>query len=388
MLKQNVYSACFYCVLWIGMNFSLLNAQNSLNKTKIIHGKTMNAITQKPVSFVNLGIEGTTIGTASDNNGEFTLSIPETYYKQFALFYSAIGYESGHLSMDGLSLDTINIFVLEPTQYKLNELDVNAKSKVAVGIIKDAVAQIPNNYPSFSFSHPFLFKAEKDYNDKSDVVSTKGIIYDSIGYQPKNFHAAYASRSYIFIEHAETELKKFAFNKGITAMDALLDFDIVGSKGNVLSVEQLNKYKVTLVGTTTYQQDSVYVIAYKNLSPSVTSTGDYYVSSYEGEIFISKSTNAILKNTTQVKSSKMSLYGRSMAIPDGMYPFGNDISYEFSTTYNYSNELYQLGTISLELAYINNAGDSVKSRSQLIVEGFKKDAKKEVPLRDLLKSGK
>lgn len=388
MLKQNVFSACFYCVMWIGFNFSSLIAQNSINKTKIIQGKTIHAITQEPIGFVNLGIEGTTIGTASDNNGEYTLTIPETYFNEFDLYFSAIGFESGQISLNQLSSDSMNIFTLEPTQYKLNELDVNAKSKIAVGIIKDAVAQIPINYPSFPFSYPFIFKAEKEYSQKSESVASNGIMYDSIGYRPKNFHASYTSRSFVFKEPEEVELKRFAFNKGITTMDALLDFDIVGSKGNVLSVDQLNKYKLTLVGTTTYQQDSVFVIAYKNLSPSVTSTGDYYVTSYEGEIYISKSSKAILKNTTQVKSSKVSLYGRGMAIPDGMYPIGKDVFYEFSTTYNFANELYQLGTISMELNYINNASDSVKSKSQLIIEGLTKNASQEVPLRDILKSGK
>lgn len=388
MLKQNLFTTCIYFILLVGCNFSFLKAQNSINSNKIIKGKTIHAITQEPIGFVNLGVGGTTIGTASDSKGEFSLSIPQTQYNQFDLFYSAIGYKSGQIALKLISTDSVHIFELEPTQYKLNELDVNAKSKVAVGIIKDAVAQIPVNYPSFPFSYAFLYKAEKEYNEKSAAVSSKGIMYDSLGYVAKNFQTTYASRSYIFTEPTETETTKFAFNKGITAMDALLEFDIVGSKGNVLSIDQLSKYKLTLMGLTTYQQDSVYVIAYKNLSPSVTSTGDYYVTSYEGEIYISKSTKAILKNTTQVKSSQVSLYGRGLAIPEGMYPIGKEVIYEFSTTYNYVNNLYQLGTISLEITYLNSSKDKVVSKSQLIIEGLNKESAKEIPLRDVLKSGK
>lgn len=388
MLKQNLIRSCFcfFLCFWVG-NMAT-NGQNSLNNDKILKGKTIQQSTGEAISFVNIGVKGTTIGTASDSKGEFTLKIPANYIHNFVLFYSAIGYESGEIPLNSVAFDSIKVVKLFPTQYKLNELDVNAQSKIAFGIIKDAVAKIPTNYPSFPYSYAFLYKAEKTYNGKLEKVAAQGTLYDSLGYKPKDFFAAYASRSYTFEEPAEIEKNKFAFNKGITGMDDFLNFDIVGSTGNVLGVDQLEKFKLTLTGTTTYQQDSVYVISYKNLEPSVTSTGDYYVTSYEGEIYVSKTSKAILKNTTQVKSRQVALYGRGFAIPEGKFPMGTDVNYEFSTTYNLSNGYYQLGTISLKASYLNSSNSTVNFDSQLIIEGFKRATATTVPIRDLLKSGR
>lgn len=388
MLKQNLSVTCFCFFLCLFAGISGVNSQNSVNNLNIFKGKSISHLNGEPVSFVNMGIKGTTIGTATDKMGEFTLSVPANYMQEFVLFYSAIGYESGEIALNKLSKDSINIIVLKPTQYKLNELDVSAKSKVAMGIIKDAVSKIPKNYPSFPFMYPFTYKAEKTINQKLENAAAKGQLFDSLGYQSKNFFTAYASRSYVFNEPENIEKNRFAFIKGITGMDDFLNFDIVGSNGNILTVEHLDKYQLTLTGTTTYAQDSVYVISYKNLEPSVTSTGDYYVTSYEGEIFISKTSKAILKNTTQVKSEKVALFGRNFAIPEGQKPMGTDVQYNFSTTYNLSNGYYQLGTISMDVSYLNGSNSTVQFNAQLIIEGFERTASQNVPLRDVLKLGR
>ncbi len=388
MLKQNLSVTCFCFFLCFFAANTGLNSQNSLNNSPIFKGQSVNATTGEPLSFVNVGIKGTTIGTATDHKGVFSLHIPSSYLNNFVLFYSAIGYESGEILLSSLSADSVLTLRLTPTQYKLNELDVSAKSKVANGLIKAAVEKIPNNYPSFPFYYPFTYTAEKVVNEKLEKVSVKGQLMDSLGYRVKDFFTAYHSRSYVFMEPETIEKNKFAFIKGLTGMDDFLNFDIVGSHGNILSVNQLEKYQLTLTGTTTYEQDSVYVISYKNLEPSVTSTGDYYVSSYEGEIFISKTSKAILKNTTRVQSQKLALFGRNFAIPEGQKPMGTDVSYEFSTTYHLSNGYYQLGTLSVTAHYTQPNTAKVQFNAQLIVEGFERQTAQTLPLRDVLKSGR
>lgn len=46
----------------------------------------------RPIPYVNIGIHGTTVGTASYENGEFEIVIPELY-KEDSILFSAIGYK-------------------------------------------------------------------------------------------------------------------------------------------------------------------------------------------------------------------------------------------------------------------------------------------------------
>lgn len=366
---------------------TLLVAQkNSANQT-VLRGNIINEANNDPLSFVNVGILGTSLGTASDQEGNFILSTPDVKSESYEIFFSAIGYESLQIKLNALRFDSINTIRLTPTQYKLNEVDVNAKSRMLYGIIKDANSKIAKNYPQMPFIYGFDFKSTIETAESLKTIKGKGEIYDSLGYHRTSFADAFNARTYRFMESEEIEKNNYAFYKGITLMDELLNFDVVRSNGNVLDVVYIDKYNLNLLATTTYGNQSVYVIAYKNLDPKVTSTGDYYATSYEGEIYISKDSKAILKNITTVKSSMISPYGRSFVITDPTLALGTDCEYNFTTTYQQSNGQYVLSTISMAISYKDANKKVVKHSAELIIENFKKGTLNTVPNRDLLKSG-
>ncbi len=58
-----------------------------------INGKMIELIGKLQIAYVNVGIKGTNIGTASYKNGTFEITVPVTYKNQ-ALTFSAIGYET------------------------------------------------------------------------------------------------------------------------------------------------------------------------------------------------------------------------------------------------------------------------------------------------------
>ncbi len=382
MLKQ-FSTLVLFCMVMIATGAKAQNGNNEV----VLKGRTINADNKTSLGFVNLGVVGTSLGTASDMDGEFTLTVPKNVYSEFELFVSAIGFESKKIKLNTLNADSIVDIVLEPTRYSLTEVDVNAKSRVLYGIVKDAVSKIKTNYFVSPYTYKFIFKSQREANGVIKSVEAKGQMYDSIGYQRSNFETAYASRTYTFSEPKDVEEKQFAFYKGMTIMDELLNFDIVKSTGNVLDVNNIDNYSLTLVGTTTFQDDSVYVIAYKNLQPDITSTGDYYATKYEGELYISKTSRAIVKNVTHALASQVSAYGRSFVVPEGYQPIGNDVEYDFSTTYQPSHDKYVLSTISLNTSRKNN-GIKYIYHAELIVEDFRPAATKTVPVRDLLKAAR
>ncbi len=381
MLKQSatlLIASLFILTVFITTNTS---AQTST----VIHGKTINAKNNETLSFVNLGVTGTSLGTASDAEGLFSLTIPFNAYQQFDLFVSAIGFQSASFKLSDISPDSIFTIALEPTSYELNEVDINAQSRVLYGLLKEASKKVKQNYDQDPFVYKFAYKSNTVINTTSKKRQATGMLYDSLGYHRKNFETDFKSRTYEFNQGKAIENTEFAFFKGITLMDELLNFDIAKTSGNILDVDHIDQYSLTLLATTTFENDSVYVISYKNLEPNVTSTGDYYSTSYEGEIFISMSTKAILKNVTRGNSSKVSAYGRSFVVADGYTPLGTDLEYEATTIYQSHKDQYILKTISLNYGYKNASGKTEKYHGELTIEDFKPEVLKSTKPRDLLK---
>ena len=52
-------------------------AQQPGKLVKTIKGKVINAATNEPISYTNIGLESTFYGTASDDEGNFELKIPQ-----------------------------------------------------------------------------------------------------------------------------------------------------------------------------------------------------------------------------------------------------------------------------------------------------------------------
>ncbi|GAB4127979.1 MAG: hypothetical protein Fur0015_01700 [Ignavibacteriales bacterium] len=100
-----------------------------------MHGKIISAKTGEGLSFANVRLLGTTIGTAANINGEFELKLSSGNYKIIA---SYIGFKSDTINI-GLSSNIHLQIKLEPTELKLQEITVLPKENPANRIIRLAI---------------------------------------------------------------------------------------------------------------------------------------------------------------------------------------------------------------------------------------------------------
>jgi len=100
----------------------LLFTSTTFTQTWYIKGNIKDALTNKGLSYVNIGIADTTLGTITNSKGEFELSIP---HNRNEIIFSYIGYKTEvyQVENDDTSL-TINLI---PTNYLLQEVSVYAK---------------------------------------------------------------------------------------------------------------------------------------------------------------------------------------------------------------------------------------------------------------------
>ena len=95
--------------------------------SQVFEGKTLSFSDKKPISFVNIGVLGKSIGTVSDENGKFKLSLSGTTSSD-TLKISCIGYKSKFLIINSLLGDNPGEIFLEESKIDLPPLTVNPRN--------------------------------------------------------------------------------------------------------------------------------------------------------------------------------------------------------------------------------------------------------------------
>ena len=340
MIKKLIF-ALFFLTYVTGT----IQAQEEEQKTIRIIGQLTNAANQKAIPFANIGVKDTYIGAASNFDGYFELKIPRKHADK-NIQISAVGFSTYNSSIEECSaVDTLHI-QLTPVNYKIAEVEINAQSLVLIKMLKNAIDNIPENYLQTPFNYDIYYRAEKSENEKLERKREAAIrIYDDKGYVRENAYQVFKERSYRFLQVR----KNFATNSladGSTYLDELLEMDIVRSRGNILNKNHLNFYDLKLDRITEYENDSIWVIAYKSKKPILSNTSDYYATSYSGKIYIKLKDFSVIKNETHVVASNYSPQGRSFYVnPERQDWKPIKIEYDFSSTYKEHFGYYYLSYV-------------------------------------------
>ena len=102
-----------------------------------IKGRIIDAETNNPVEFANIGVVGVYAGTASDFNGNFNLEISKDFIGSDVII-SAVGYRSKEISIIEMQEYEGRVIKLFPHTYGIEQVEVTADSKRLYGILKTA----------------------------------------------------------------------------------------------------------------------------------------------------------------------------------------------------------------------------------------------------------
>ncbi len=314
-------------------------------KTIRIIGQLTNAVNQQAIPFANIGVKDTYIGAATNYDGYFELKVPGQYADK-TIQISAVGFTTYNSIIDACSqVDTLRI-QLNPVNYKIAEVEVTAQSLVLIKMLKNAIDRIPDNYLQTPFNYDIYYRAEKSENQNLERKREAAIrIYDNKGYVRENAYKVFKERSYRFLQ-VRKNFENNSLADGSTYLDELLEMDIVRSRGNILNKNHLNFYDLSLDRVTEYENDSIWVIAYKSKKPLLSNTGDYYATSYSGKIYIKLKDFSVIKNETHVVASNYSPQGRSFYVnPEKQEWKPVKIEYDFSSTYKEHFGYYYLSYV-------------------------------------------
>ncbi len=328
------------------LSFAIGSVVHAQNFTLI--GTVINAETGLAVEFANIGVEGTYLGTASDIDGNFEITLSQTLIEK-QISVSAVGYKTKTNSVASWKDKQGLIVQLQPMNYGISEVNVEAQSKVGYGIIRAASNLIVDNY----LTQPYSYKCylQKLTNDEEAKVQDEAIfiISDSKGYGERSFTEAFQNINYRIQEnnpHIQTRLLK----EGLITIDNLLSQDIVRNQGNILSVQAINEFEVKVIGREVLDNDSVWVISYTCKNPTLQNTGDPELIEYEGKIWIATNNYQVLKNSFTALRNGTFRQGNSFY---NVNKSTDRLTYTVETSYKPYKGKYVMNTIN----YTEKLGD-------------------------------
>ena len=110
-------------------------------QTAVLRGRVLDAETHQPIPNAQVGVAGNRLGTSTNDEGRFVLSIPPAYAHE-RLTVALLGYRSHEQALPPLPGPEL-LIELRLSPAALGEVQVTGSVE---GIVREAVARIPRNY--------------------------------------------------------------------------------------------------------------------------------------------------------------------------------------------------------------------------------------------------
>lgn len=294
-----------------------------------IEGTVVDSETGKPIPFASLVIVGTSSGTSSNLNGEYSLVVPDS----FAIKVTCVGYESFTIN----SLSETQLVKLKPVALQLPTAVVHNKAIDPTKIVRKAFASIAHNYDNQSFQQKFFYRHYSKTNSIYERLTEASVdVWKQNGY--RIIRKSVDEKAGMRVTHLRRSLdiKGMVQEQRPLWIGNILQADVVGyqtgARSNQLSFAMeasnlktdLANYTFAFDGVTLYDGKEVYKINYKHKKDSLLTTSGYKVlPQASGSVYITTDTYAIVKTEDEkyddVNTVRTSAYYRKFG--DKYYPY-------------------------------------------------------------------
>ena len=269
---------------------------------QLLEGSIVDKETGKPVPFASVGIVGTSKGTSSNLNGQFSISVSEPVLLQI----TCIGYESRKV----YSIEGISHIELRPMAITLDNIVIFDKPINAKKIVKKAFANIPKNYTNQPFLQNFFYRHYcKDDGAYGRLIEASVDVWKNKGYKVQQKSAGENEEIRITQLRRSLDMTEMAQGHEPISVGNILQADLVGYQETEKSEHMsfyadvsnlkidLESYSFTFEGITYYDGQEVYEIKYVYKTDSVlTTSGKYRIRAQaNGSLFITTDSYAFIK---------------------------------------------------------------------------------------------
>jgi len=316
-----------------------------------IKGKVIDQISEEPLAYANISILGKSIGTVTNNDGEFVFKIPAQFLP-FDLAVSFVGYKNAIVPISKLSQD-INIIYLKRVNISLQEVVIRYVEPET--LIREAVKKIPENYSTQDNIYTVFYREIIQRNDDYAAVSEAVLNVFKSPYT--NYHNDHIRllKSRKNIDYSIMDTIFFKLKGGLHAS---LYLDIIKNSISFIDVDKLHLYEYTMTNIVKFNHNTAYEIKF---SPRY----DLKDESFRGTIFIDTETSAIKAAEFEIEPSAVSKMSQELVVKKNWRVKVKPISAKYKVSYRTLNNVLHLNMVRGELDF------RVKNRKRLFADNYK-----------------
>ena len=334
----------------------MLLSINALPQT-ILEGLVKDAKTGEAIPFVNIALVGETIGTVSDENGEFKLSIMNTALAKNIAF-SSVGYTAKQFKVSEL-VNQRNEISLDPADIKIDEVVITDKSEAGKKILRSALQNIEKNFIHQPYSYLGTYTSTVKKGSKENTSTMRFTAYDSEGYVNNPVLNAFQALNFK-ITACERNFKVNDFEGGVIRFDLVNGFDVMRYKLNFINEEHFADFDYRI------KQDggdaNTALIEFTCNNPNLLSTGALNPQKYSGTILVDKNTFDVKSCTYTLIVSNFTPNSLSMASAEP-----NNAEITATVEYQKTNNYTSIKTVSSQIK-VNAGGTETLYTDNINVE--------------------
>jgi len=274
--------------------------QKKIEKFIVFKGKIFEKKTSTPLPFASVSISRSSIGTVANDNGEFTIRVPDSLIHD-TLIISFIGFQTEKRYLNSLVGNFINI--------SLNENPVNIDKVIikplsGLEIVKEMIENIGKNYSRQNAMYTAFYREATRKDD--DYISICEAVLDIS-------KASYSSRLYndqarIFKGRKTEDTKQmqklsYKLEGGVYNC---LSLDVIKEKASFLSYESFDQYDYTVIRKVPYNNQILIVVEFKQKE-------NVEMPFYDGIMYIDAKTKALVATKFCLSPSGLK-YARSLLV--------------------------------------------------------------------------
>jgi hypothetical protein len=266
------------CLGWMVLLMEPAFAQGPI----LLRGRVLDAETRQPVPNAQVGVANNRIGTSTNDDGRFALSLPPQY-QQGMLEVALLGYRKHRQALPPLPAPELQI-ALRISPASLSEVQVSGS---VLAIVREAVARIPRNYPTRPTRLEGFFRESDNefdngqYRYLGEAVLT---VLKAPYTQPKDNGEIVIRQSRKVDLQTAAGLRTESWYAGPFIPHRL---DFVHYRGEFINEAHFKEYEYKLADLTTFDDRPVYVI---DFSPKHNNAR----ANFQGRLYIDQQSYAFL----------------------------------------------------------------------------------------------
>ncbi len=326
------------------------NIQDSIYQITI-KGRVIDLITEKPLAYANISIFGKSIGTVTNDDGEFIFKFPAKYLRS-NLAISFVGYKNAMVPISELSPDA-NIFYLKPATINLKEVVIRYVEPKS--LIREAVEKIPENYSTQDNIYTVFYREIIQKNNEYAAVSEAVLNVFKSPYN--NYHNDHIRllKSRKNIDYSIMDTIFFKLKGGLHTS---LYLDIIKNSISFIEEDKFDLYDYEMTNIVNFDNGTAYEIKFEPR---------FYLKeeSFKGKIYIDTETSAIKAVEFEIEPSAVSKMSRELVVKKNWRIKVKPVAAKYKISYRLLDNVLHLNLVRGELDF------KVNNRKRLFADDYK-----------------